>query len=336
MSHPYLACLAGPPSMNPMGVGFPDGNPNKSIVIDFKQIVTLTPNGGSIRFALVSSPYGCIAVSRGVITNNVNIPRYADTTSTSYSWQGYSGISLNTAYNNIIPFQENAAYGVDGESMGAYSTGQYRGLVISAETCFTGSTMANGGVVTVYKTTPNIVELPAATVNTVTVTSRDVTDTNVGSTVGTITGRYTGPARTSLSIRSASAKPEYRPTWENTVATEVVPLFYSSTAVATSMGLNPGFDNSVPITMVEYSGLDSTASITIEVRSCLELVPKVGNMAAFAKPSPPASLAVWERVANFVRSLPAATVLKAASAGMAGYATGGVSGSLAAMATSFG
>jgi hypothetical protein len=322
--------------MNPMGVGFPDGNPNKSIVIDFKQIVTLTPNGGSIRFALVSSPYGCIAVSRGVITNNVNIPRYADTTSTSYSWQGYSGISLNTAYNNIIPFQENAAYGVDGESMGAYPTGQYRGLVISAETCFTGSTMANGGVVTVYKTTPNIVELPAATVNTVTVTSRDVTDTNVGSTVGTITGRYTGPARTSLSIRSASAKPEYRPTWENTVATEVVPLFYSSTAVATSMGLNPGFDNSVPITMVEYSGLDSTASITIEVRSCLELVPKVGNMAAFAKPSPPASLAVWERVANFVRSLPAATVLKAASAGMAGYATGGVSGSLAAMATSFG
>lgn len=335
ISHPYLACLAGGPSMSPMGVGFPDGNPNKSIVIDFKQVFTLTPTAGVIRYALVSSPYGCLAMQKGLISNPYNIPRYANTTSLSYTWAQASNLDVfNDTTHFIIPFQENASYPVDGEAMGAYSAGQYRGLVISAESCFTGSTMANGGVVTVYKTTPNIVDLTATTVNTVAVSYKDVTDINAGSIIGTISGRYTGPARASLSIRSASAKPEYRNTWENTVSKEIVPYGYTSVGGGTSLMLNPGFDNSVPITVVEYSGLDASASVTVEVRSCLELVPKVGNMAAFAKPSPPASLAVWERVANYVRSLPAATLLRTAAAGASGYASGGVAGSLTSMAMS--
>jgi hypothetical protein len=318
-----------------MGVGFPDGNPNKSIVIDFKQVFTLTPTAGVIRYALVSSPYGCLAMQKGLISNPYNIPRYANTTSLSYTWAQASNLDVfNDTTHFIIPFQENASYPVDGEAMGAYSAGQYRGLVISAESCFTGSTMANGGVVTVYKTTPNIVDLTATTVNTVAVSYKDVTDINAGSIIGTISGRYTGPARASLSIRSASAKPEYRNTWENTVSKEIVPYGYTSVGGGTSLMLNPGFDNSVPITVVEYSGLDASASVTVEVRSCLELVPKVGNMAAFAKPSPPASLAVWERVANYVRSLPAATLLRTAAAGASGYASGGVAGSLTSMAMS--
>lgn len=319
--------------MAPSGIGFPDGNPNKSIVIDFKQVFTLTPNNGVIRYALVSSPYGCLAIQRGVISNPYNVPQFANTTSLSYIWTAAtSGMTFNSGTAFMLPFQENASFPVDGESMGAYMTGQYRGLVISAESNFTGSTMANGGVVTVYKTTPNIVDLPGGIVNTVAVGVKDITDINAGSTVGTVSGRYTGPARASLSLRSASAKPEYRNTWENTVSGEIVPLGYTSTAAATSAFLNPGFDNSVPITVVEYSGLDASASVTIEVRSCLELVPRVGNMAAFAKPSPPAQLAVWERVANFVRALPAATLLRSAAAGASGYATGGLAGSLSNMA----
>jgi len=319
-----------------MGVGFPDGNPAKSIVIDFKQVFTLTPVSGGIRYALVSSPFGCLAIQRGQVSNAFSVPQYANTTTLAYSWVAASNaMTFNTTGSAfVLPFQENASYPVDGETMGAYTTGQYRGLVISAESCFTGSTMANGGVVTVYKTTPNVVDLPGTTVNTVAVSSKDATDINTGATVGSISGRYTGPARTSLSLRSASSKPEYRNTWENTVSTEICPLGYNSTGAGISTFLNPGFDNSVPITVVEYSGLDSTASVTVEVRSCLELVPKVGNMAAFAKASPPANIAVWERVANFVRSLPAATILRTASAGAAGYASGGLAGSLTSMAMS--
>lgn len=336
ITHPYLACLTGGVSMPPMGVGFPDGNPNKSIVIDFKQVLTLTPHNGGIRFALVSSPYGCIGVQRGLIQNALNIPQFGTTTSLNYSWAAFDNATLfNTTGNAyVVPFQENNSYPVDGESMGAYSTGQYRGLVIAADVSFTGSTMANGGVVTVYKTTPNIVDLTSGTVNTSTVSVKDVTDINAGSTTGTISGRYTGAARVPLSIRSASAKPEYIATWERTVAPEITPLAYTTAGTLSLNFPNPGFDNSVPITVVEYTGLDATASVTIEVRSCLEMVPKVGNMAAFAKPSPPASLAVWERVANFVRALPAATILRAASAGASGYSRAGLAGGLAGMASS--
>ena len=322
--------------MPPMGVGFPDGNPNKSIVIDFKQVLTLVPVSGGIRFALVSSPYGCIAVQKGRIQNSLNVPQFGGTTSLAYSWSVFdNSATFNTAANAwVVPFQENSSYPVDGENMGAYSTGQYRGLVIAADVSFTGSTMANGGVVTAYKTTPNIVDLTPASLNSTVVSAKEVTDINAGSTTGTISGRYTGAARVPLSIRSASAKPEYRATWENTVCSEITPLALTSSGGVVPGFLNPGFDNSVPVTVVEYTGLDSTASVTIEVRSCLEMVPKVGNMAAFAKPSPPASLAVWEKVANFVRALPAASILRVASAGATGYSRGGLAGGLAGMASS--
>lgn len=322
--------------MSPMGIGFPDGNPNKSIVVDYKQVLTITPNNGRIKFALVSSPYGCIALARGQISNNLNLPRFANTTSLAYAWEAWTPTTFNQANSYFItPFQENASYPVDGEAMGPYAAGQYRGLVVAADVVFTGSTMANGGVVSVYKASPNIVDLPSSVYNTVTVLNKDVTDLDAGSTNVTVSGRYTGPARVPLSLRSASAKPEYRATWENTQSTEIIPMFLGSTGTIISGAISPGFDNSIPITIVDYSGLDASASVTIEVRSCMELVPKVGTMAAFAKPSPPASLATWEKVANYVRSLPAATILRTAAAGASGYATGGIAGSLAGMASSF-
>jgi len=82
--------------MNPMGVGFPDGNPAKSIVVDFKQVLTISPTSGLVRFALVSGPYGCLALQRGVISSTLSIPEYANTTSLSYSWVGASSISAST------------------------------------------------------------------------------------------------------------------------------------------------------------------------------------------------------------------------------------------------
>ncbi len=334
ISHPYLACISGPSSMSPMGVGFPDGNPNKSIVVDFKQVVTITPTAGKIRFALVSSPYGCLAMGAGTVSGTILLPQYAASPSLSYSWASVTAPNINSANWYILPFQENADYQVDGENMGPYKTGQYRGLVTMADISFTGSTMANGGVVTVYKTTPNIVDKTEDLYNGVNVSQKDVTDLNVAATVGTVSGRYTGAARVPITVRSASAKPEYRPTWENTVNTEILPWSLTSAGTTTG-GLSPGFDNSVPITVVDYSGLDASASVTIELRSCLELVPRVGTMAAFAKPSPPASLAAWEKVANFVRNLPAAQIARGVAGGITGYATGGIAGGLHGMAMAF-
>lgn len=320
--------------MNPMGVGFPDGNPAKSIVVDFKQVFTLTPNAGRIRFALVSGPFGALALQQGVIGQAIVIPEYQTSTTTGITWVSTSSVTATGGTDwYVVPFQENADFPIDGESMGAYSIGSYRGLMYTAESTFTGSTMANGGVVTVYKVTPATTDKPQITVNTVTVDNKDVTNINQGATITSISGRYTGPARSPISLRAASAKPEYLSVWESTVANEIVPLARNSLGAITSSMLNSGFDYRVPVTVCDYSGLDASASVTVEIRSCLELIPRVGTMAAFAKPSPPAQLSVWEKVANFARNLPAASILRVAGAGATGYAAGGASGALAAMST---
>jgi len=319
--------------MNPLGVGFPDGNPAKSIVVDFKQVFTLTPSSGRVRFALVSGPYGALALQTGVISQSIVLPEYQSATTTGINWVATSAVTAGTGTTDwyIVPFQENADFLIDGETMGAYSIGSYRGLMYTAESTFTGSTMANGGVVTVYKVTPAVTDKPQTTVNTVTVDSKEITNINQGATITSISGRYTGPARTPISLRGVSAKPEYLNVWESTVANEIVPMGRNSSGVLTPSMVHCGFDYRVPITVCDYSGLDASASITVEIRSCLELIPRVGTMAAFAKPSPPAQLSVWEKVANFARSLPAASILRVAGAGATGYVTGGASGALAAM-----
>lgn len=331
ITHPYLACISGPASMSPMGIGFPDGNPNKSLVVDYKQVLTLTPDNGYIRFALVSSPYGCVALGRAGAGIDLTAPAYT-ASGLSYTWTPHTSPAINAAGFLTVPFQENAGTSVDGEAMGPYAIGQYRGLVIAADVSFTGSTMANGGVVKVYKATPTVTDVTPTTFLTAAVNNKDVTDLSTGAYIGSIAGRYTGPARVPLNIRSASAKPEYRTTWERTVSSEVQPYALSTTGTLLTPSPFVGFDNSVPVTIVEYSGLDSTASITVEVRSCVEVVPRVGTLAAFAKPSPPASLPVWEKVANYVRSLPAASVARTLASGITGYAAAGVPGSLVAMA----
>jgi hypothetical protein len=260
------------------------------------------------------------------------VPQYSGTSSLAYTWVDSAvNMAVAPASFSILPFQENASYPVDGEFMGAYSIGQYRGLVISAESTFTGSSMYNGGVVSVYKATPNIVPIGTQTVNTVDLQRFDLTDVNPGATALGISGRFTGPARAPLSIRSASCKPEYRGTIEKSRYNEIVPYFLTSAGARTDEGLTCGFDNTVPLTVFHYSGLDASASITVEIRSCMELVPRVGVMAAFAKPSPPASISTWEKVANVARSFPAATILRAAASGLTGYASGGLAGGLMAL-----
>lgn len=322
--------------MNPMGVGYPDGSPAKSIVVDFKQVFTLSPNNGRIRYALLSGPFGALAVQQGVIGQNIVMPQYQTPTGLGTTWVAASSVALTSANDwFVVPFQENSGFPIDGENMGAYSIGSYRGLMYTAESTFTGSTMANGGVVTVYKTTTAITDKPQGVINTATVDHKDVSNINQGSTVTSISGRYTGPARTPLSLRSASSKPEYISVWEDTIANEIVPLGRSSAGNVINDMINCGYDSRVPITVCDYTGLDASASITVEIRSCLELIPRVGTMAAFAKPSPPAQLTVWEKVANFARNLPAATVLRVAGAGATGYVTGGPGGALAAMSSSW-
>lgn len=330
---PYMRCIAGPTTMVSTGLGFPDGDPRKSLVVDFKQTFTITPQSGSIRFALVSSPLGSFALNTGTVTSSFNVPQYAGTSNLTYAW---TAVNPSMPFSNswlVIPFAENASYLIDGPTMGAYQIGSYRGLMYTADTYFTGATMANGGTVKVSRFNVSSSKGVPSAYNTVTTDNVDYTNLNAALSAAT-PGRYVGPAREGLNLRGVSPKPTYVDTFTTTRGFEICPYGLNSTGNYISDMVWCGLDETVPVTVVEYTGLDTTASITIELRSCLELMPRPGSMTAFAKSSPPADLSIWQKVANFARSIPVATALTVAGKTALAYAGGGASAALAAMATS--
>lgn len=313
-------------------MGFPDGNSAPALTIDYRQTSTLTPVNGVIRFALISSPYGMLAIHQGTIQVAAR-PMYTSSTSLEYEWfaPGSHIISGGDRFyviaNNEVQTAKSAP---SANPFGPYSTTQYRGLMYTADVYFTGSTMANGGVVKVYRTSVGATQLPHVNVNTVPCEHIEYTDLLTG--IGSATGTVVSAARSTLNLRSVNSHPEYMDVRENMVSANIS-AFGRTSAGATVGFVWTGLDNNVPVTLVEYSGLDASASITIEARSCLEQIVSPGAMAGLAKPSPLADLSVWQKTANYARSLPAAKVLSAAASGyLSGGAVAALTGAIGALA----
>lgn len=330
--HPYLRCIMGPPSMAGSGQGFPDGTSAPAVTVDYRQTLTMTPVGGVIKFALVSSPYGTLAIQNGTV--NTSRPAYTGTTDLGYNWlvggsqtiTGATGTPYYVIANNEVQSAQSAP---SANPFGPYSTTRYRGLMYTADVYFTGSTMQNGGVSKVYRTTVAGNTLPQVNVNTV--PCEYVEYTNIESGIGGATGTVVSPARVSLNLRAVSPKPEYIPVEENFMSSNIV-AFGRTQAGATTGFVWTGLDVSVPVTVVEYSGLDASASITIEMRSCLEQIVAPGVLSGLAKPSPMSDLSIWQKAANFARSVPAARVITGAASGyLTGGGIGALTGALSAM-----
>lgn len=308
-------------------VGFPDGNPAPALTVDFRQTFTLTPISGVVRYALVSSPWGCLAVHQGTVTSAA--PRFLSATDLTYSWSAPAARGYSGGHQwQVLPFGEIVAAqsAPSASPFGPYSVSKFRGIMNVADSYFTGSSMANGGVAKVYKVQGQAVDLNNVNFNTVSVPVIEYTDLLTG--IGTAAGNLTTPARSTLNLRAINPKPTYVPVAENLSSVHVVPIALSGGgSVMSAGGLWSGLDPGVPITVVEYSGLDSTASITIELRSCIEMVVQPGAMAGLAKPSPPADISMWQRVANLARAIPTARVI---AAGATGYINGGALGALTA------
>lgn len=317
----------GPVQMSNQSVGFPDGNPAPALTVDFRQTFTLTPVSGVVRYALVSSPWGCLAVHQGSVTSAA--PRYLTSTDLTYAWTAPATRNYSGGHQfQVLPFSEvvAASSAPAASPFGPYSVTKFRGIMNVADSYFTGSSMANGGVAKVFKVQGQSVDLNNINFNTVSVPVAEYTDLLTG--IGSAAGNLTTPARSTLNLRAVSPKPEYVPVAENLSSVNIVPISLNSgSSVMTSGGLWSGLDPSVPVTVVEYSGLDSTASITIELRSCIEMVVQPGAMAGLAKPSPPADISMWQRVANLARAIPTARVI---AAGATGYINGGALGALTA------
>jgi len=257
---------------------------------------------------------------------------YAGTYSTSSI-----NYSVGTQYFNV-PFSEVVSAGsappiasTGTGAWGPYQATAFRGLMVVADCYFTGPTSANGGTARVYKTST------ALTNNTVS-SGRDGgtlfigTYSDIDTGLNSAAGLATHPARSTFAVRAVNNRPEYVDCKYSTATSEIMPAMRNSAGSLLTVD-NPwvGLDENVPVTVVSYEGLDSTASITVELRSCIEIAVAPGSFPGLAKSSPPTNMTVWQQVANFARSLPTTEVVKRAGAGLTGYVTGGLPGALAGL-----
>lgn len=323
-----------------MSLGFPDGDPSPSVTIDFRQVFIIQPVSGQIHFGLVPSPFGVFCLNTGVIDSQ-RVPLINGN-------GGFGGWAVKpipttaTRYNQIA-FSDVMAWGGDitQSAFGPYSASQFRCLMYAADVSYTGGAMQNGGTARVWKAIPAQEPSPPVSIGTGTYDGMRQT---VGYSSNTsVSGLKVGPARYKQEIRSVSSKPTYRSasgdqafvTTANAEYNPVVPFVYNGTTDApATFSVGPQCDNSLLATYLSYHGLDASASITVDIRCCIQLQLRQGAFPGLAKPSPPADISLWQQVANYARSIPTSTYQTIGNAGMnmaRGYFRGGAAGAALAL-----
>lgn len=314
--HPFVRQLLSGPNYSGVLVEVPDGSQAPSIIMSFRQLITITPDTGAITFAIIPSLMGSFALYQGTV--RVSIPKYAN--AGSPLWTGVpvpSVINGNKVAYLTVPFTEWLGI-TDSASkaFGPYSANSFRVLSTVASLDFTGSTFADNGVVGVTRYLLNPENSTAtSTINGVVsngnyiVQSPPTTLTALSSTVGF--SSY--PARESLALTNVNAVMEFQSTWFQRYMADAAGIGHFNTMVQnpTTTGLlsgfNPGVDNNCPSTFVSYSGMDATGSITVELRSTIEVtLTPISSVAPLATPNPPRNETVMKRITDVARSLPAA------------------------------
>lgn len=302
----YRHCVMGPVAMPSSNLGYPDGDNRPTVTMDYRRTYTMKPDSGSISFGIGTSYYGCFIKGTGVCTTNVPVPlscmQSAGTLSplVTSSTLGSGGFGVVP----IIPPQND------------YPFPAYRPLVAVAEVTFTGSTMANGGAVVIAKTsTANPLMGIYGTGEVALYQANTVDPTMSGTSV-------VGAARDSYVSRIVPADPEFIP-----AANAATSVSTTSSTLVTN-ALHPNSDTGRKLAShpcpqagcvwYEYSGLDSSASVTVSVRYCVQYAVD-GNSAfvPMARPSPPPPEApgVLSRMFSAITNSPAALTFAANSLG---------------------
>lgn len=281
------------------------------MVVDQRQLLTITPNAGTIKLAIVGSLWGSVAVGQGTIT--AMAPKFNGTTDLTAAWQSTQKSMLvpTTWYVSAFDTVASAAPTQTGDvPFGLYKAVKYRTLSNVGSIMYTGSSLANSGYGRVYRTyTSGLRNTTNTTVNT-----QSLPLINYSDIISTVQdSQYkTFPASQPIAVRNVAAKPEFQDIPEYTVSSYIAPFATTSGGGGTSDMPWPGLDSTFPITVIEYSGLDSTASITVEMKTCLEIQPITGSFAGLTKASPPTDIGLWSTLAKWARDLPVAELGKLA------------------------
>lgn len=284
-----------------MNVGYPDGDNRPTVTMDYRRTYTITPTAGVVSFGIGTGFHGCFIKGSGVVVPSTPIQStYIGANGTQYFTGPVS--SLSSASRGLVPM-----FRVDSVTPTPFAA--YRPIVAVAEVVFTGSTMENGGSVVIAKT---------STANSLRSTFGSSLERPeyIGALVNpAMTGTsVVGPARDSYTSRIVPADPEFQP--YQVAATLVAaddPQEHTNTLVYAGASTDRRACSfpcpQAGAVWYSYSGLHSSATITVSVRYCAQYVVKGDSeMVPLARPSPPPpdSPSVMSRIFSAVTNSPVA------------------------------
>ena len=278
-----------------MAAGFPDGDPNPSITMDLKNVYVLKPHStGDLTFAIAPNHAGCFVLLDGVTSAAfTGFDAWAIATNAGFNTTSYtSGTRL---FGALCDSRLAPSWGAGWGSTAAQAYNSFRPIVAVADACFTGNSLADGGVCTVSSASfgfpkRGIYTLQYDTSKSTDLPREDTTGADTITSVGRTVSSDTFPARRAYTTRVVSGSHEYVP---------IEPVVYQNNSTdqtkfgfaqrTTNFGPTPGpVYYPGPMKVVSYSGLDATASITVTVRYCVQVtLPMNSSMAPFGAPSPP-------------------------------------------------
>lgn len=316
---PYIQCISGPVNMPSMSSGFPDGDATPSVTMDYRMVYTIRPSSsGELKFMILPCYQGAFSKLFGLMnsTNQVVIKSPSHVNGYAVTAQAESTSHMG------VPWMTTSGTSLFGTDL-TKPYNSFRPIVVAADIEFTGNSMYNGGNVAITKVLTRPAEqkaeeytysatekalVPLHSYPTLYSTSRTLLPSSV-----------VGPARESYHTRIVPTDGEYQP-----IAPCLVdqPHFASYTAESGPVPSALPYQNAHGV-LYQYSGLDSSATITVSIRYCVQYtVGGTSSLAPLAKPSPPSQPSLWNRVTSYVANMPVAqAVVKTAAqaAFTAGY-----------------
>lgn len=301
---PYLHCIAAPNDTPNTSLGYPDGDAQPSVVLEYRKLYTIKPDAnGDLVFLLAPSAQGAINMVAGLIsTNGITVNNLTQT--------GFATLTTNAGVGQIPDDMLASWDNCVGPTVRNGGPPAFRPLNCSLDVHYTGSSMMNNGRVSVTRLRCAEEEAGSTTVDASTDYLCDVTTyASVPVSTFLLPSSVVMPARQSFNVRSVPVRPLYEPTIESvtdvTGSVSLTSKFRNSNT--SGFQLAPSYHPQCPWYKIEYSGLDQSASITLSLKYCIQYaITPQSNVAPFAHPSPVASPSVLERAARFVSSLPVA------------------------------
>lgn len=313
--------------------GYPDGDTRPSVTTMYRRTYTFVPDAnGSISFLLAPAFNSAIVLLAGSLSGP---GIYAITGYSPSSASGLTGSAGRTDVYGQLPMTGDqtciAPTPTQANANNEYNA--FRPLVVSADVTYTGTTFNDSGSVVVSTVSNYLKERgPSTVAASIPFTVRMFDGSQAGNigAASSMPSAVVRAARTSFSLSTASSCPAYAPTYSSWITdVDTRPIGVACTGpMADGVFCSP-YSLCTAWKAVSYSGLQPSASITVNVRYAVQLSVEDGSpLAPFAIPSPPPTMETKSMIERIVNAIPTSVVNDGLSA-LAGMAVASVQSRLA-------